>query len=82
MDNFLDEWRLKDINIDDLVICFKPFELKILLYCEDYTKDVDIMLENMLDYFLEYEYYEFACVIRDEVNRRNLVKINNKNGNS
>jgi protein-arginine kinase activator protein McsA len=35
------------------------------------------MLENMLDYFLEYELYEFACVVRDEVKRRQLVKNNN-----
>jgi hypothetical protein len=78
MDEFLDNWCIKDINIDDLVRFYEPFELKILLFVEDYTQDTDIMLENMLDYFLEYELYEFACVVRDEVNRRKLVKNNNK----
>ena len=78
MDGFLDNWRIKDIDIDDLVRYFRPFELQLLLYIEDYTEDVDIMLENMLDYFIEYEYYEFACVIRDEVNRRSQLKNNIK----
>lgn len=78
MDEFLENWRIKDIDIDDLVKYYEPFELKILLYVEDYTQDIDIMLDNMLDYFLEYELYEFACVIRDEIKRRQLVKNNNK----
>ena len=70
MDNFLDNFRIKDIIITDIVKYFQPFELKILLYIEDYTNDTDIMFENMIDYFVEYEYYEFACVVRDEINRR------------
>lgn len=70
MDNFLDNFRIKDIIITDIVKYFQPFELKILLYIEDYTNDTDIMFENMIDYFIEYEYYEFACVVRDEINRR------------
>jgi hypothetical protein len=78
MDGFLEQWRVKDIDMDDLVMYFKPFELKILLFIEDYTEDVDIMLENMLDYFIEYEYYEFACVVRDEVIRRSQLKNNVK----
>ena len=78
MDGFLDNWRIKDIDIDDLVRYFRPFELQLLLYIEDYTEDVDIMLENMLEYFIEYEYYEFACVIRDEVIRRSQLKNNIK----
>jgi hypothetical protein len=78
MDEFLENWGVRDIEIDDLVRYYEPFELKILLYIEDYTQDTDIMLENMLDYFLEYELYEFACVVRDEVNRRQLGKNNNK----
>jgi hypothetical protein len=78
MDDFMDGWRLKDIDRDDLVRYFKPFELKILLFIEDYTTDVDIMLESMLDYFLEYELYEFACVVRDEVIRRSQLKNNVK----
>jgi hypothetical protein len=79
MDEFLENWRIKDIDINEFVKYYEPFELKILLYIESYTEETDIMLENMLDYFLEYELYEFACVVRDEVKRRQLVKNNNNN---
>lgn len=81
MDDFMDGWRLEDIDCDDLVRYYKPFELKILLYIEDYTTQVDVMLDNMLSYFLEYELYEFACVVRDEIIRRSQVKNNNKKTN-
>lgn len=77
MDRFLDGLSVSYMDIDDIVNYFEPFELKILLMIEEYTSEVDIMLENMLEYFLEYEYYEFACVVRDEVKRRQLVKNNN-----
>lgn len=70
-DGFLDNFRIKDVSMTDIIRYFQPFELKILLHIEDYTNDTDVMLENMLYYFLENEYYEFACVVRDEINRRN-----------
>ena len=67
MDNII---KLSDINIETLVHHLKPNDLKILLYLEDYTDEVDIMLDNMEYYFVENELFELAAIIRDEIIRR------------
>lgn len=63
-------FTLRDLEMREVVNIFEPFELEILLWTEPNTSDVDIMLENMLYYFIEKEFYEYACVVRDEINRR------------
>lgn len=69
---------LKDIDMVDLPLFFSPLEFSVMLIIEDYSTDVDIMLENMLGYFIENEFYEYAAVVRDEIKRRDdlSVKIN------
>jgi hypothetical protein len=63
-------FSLRDLEMREVVNIFEPFELEILLWTEPHTSDIDIMLENMLYYFIEKEFYEYACVVRDEINRR------------
>lgn len=70
---------LKDIYIIEIMKFCNTKDLEFLLLLEDYTDEVDIMLENMLDYFLEYEYYEYAVVIRDEIKRRDIYYKSIKN---
>ena len=59
-----------NIKIWELTDMLDPWELGAILSLESNSTDTDLMLENMLDYFLEEEMYDYACVIRDEVNRR------------
>lgn len=68
--NDLDGLSIAYMNMEDVVRFFEPFELGILLMIESYSSDTDIMFENMLDYFIQEEEYEFACIVRDEINRR------------
>jgi hypothetical protein len=63
---------LSELRIDYVINNFTPKDLEILLFMENYSKDIDIMLDNMLDYLIEYELYEYACVVRDEIERRRL----------
>lgn len=49
----------------------KPVELQILLFLEEYTYETDVMLDNMLQMFLEEEMYEYCAIVRDEIERRN-----------
>ena len=70
MDDFLDGLSISYMNMEDVVRYFETFELKIMIMFESYSSDTDIMFENMLDYFIQEEEYEFACVVRDEINRR------------
>lgn len=62
--------RYLNISMDELVRLVNRDELAILLLQEGYSTDTDILLENMLDYFVEQEFFEYACVVRDEINRR------------
>lgn len=59
-----------NLKMDELTFHLSPFELSCLLADEKLTTDTDILLENMLSYFVENELYEYACVVRDEVNDR------------
>lgn len=69
---FINKITLKDVAVDDIVEILKKWEFRVLLQNEELTKDVDIMLENMLDYFVEEELYEWACLVRDEIKAREL----------
>lgn len=64
---------LIDIEMDELSSLLKMWEFRVLLHNEPLTQDVDIMLENMLYYFLQEENYEFCAVIRDEVEARKCL---------
>lgn len=74
MENFkyINKITLKDVAIEDIVDILKKWEYRVLLQNEELTKDVDIMLENMLDYFVEEELYEWACIVRDEIKEREI----------
>ena len=63
--------ELLNIKIWELSEMLEPWELAVILTQESNSTTTDIMLENMLEYFLKEEMYDYACVIRDEVNRRN-----------
>lgn len=64
------DFELCNLKVWELASILEPDELAIILFNESNCTKTDIMLENMLDYFLEEEMYEFAVIIRDEVERR------------
>ena len=65
---------LFNIKMWELEILLDPIQLAVILSKEKDCNETDIMLENMLDYYVEEEKYEWACIIRDEINRRNKIK--------
>lgn len=69
---FINKISLKDVPIEEVASILKPWEFRILLQNEDLTRDVDIMLDNMIEYFVEEEMYEWACFVRDEINARKI----------
>jgi hypothetical protein len=55
----------------------EPFELEF--YHKKVTaQKTDILLENMLDYYVSLEMYEYAVIIRDEINSRNKKTLNKR----
>ena len=69
---FINKISLKDVPVEEVASILKAWEFRILLQNEDLTRDVDIMLDNMLDYFVEEEMYEWAVFVRDEINARKI----------
>jgi len=69
--NNLDLYTMK---MDDLVKCLKPWELAVLLQIEPFQTSTDILLDNMMYYFLQNEYYEYCVIVRDEVESRKITK--------
>lgn len=65
-------FELCSIRIDELDKIVTPWELAVLLSQESHTSQTDIMLSNMLEYYVDEEKYEYACVIRDEIRLRNI----------
>ena len=74
MENFkyINKITLRDVPMEEITSLLKRWEYRVLLQNEELTKDVDIMLENMLEYFLEEELYEWCCIVRDEIKEREL----------
>jgi hypothetical protein len=64
------EFSLKELEMNDVLALYEPFELELILLTEPNTSDVDIMLENMLHFFIEKEEYSYCVVVRDEQLRR------------
>jgi len=69
-----DKRDLQSIQIAELEKLAKPWELAILLKEESLSSKTDIMMENMLDYYVQQEMYDYAIVIRDEINSRKLIQ--------
>jgi len=69
---FLNKISLKDVDVEEIVFLLQKWEFKVLLQHEELTKDIDIMLDNMLEYFVLEEMYEWACLVRDEIKSREL----------
>lgn len=65
---------LFNIKMWELELLLQPWELGALLRKETMCYEVDAMLDNMLEYYVEEEKYEYACIIRDEINRRKKIK--------
>ncbi|MDA6068979.1 hypothetical protein NJT12_05020 [Flavobacterium sp. AC] len=65
------ELNLQEVHVEDLFQLVDPWALKVLLLLEDDNEDTEIMMENMLSYFVEVEQYEYAIVIRDLVIGKN-----------
>jgi len=63
--------NLQEVHVADLFQLVDPWALKVLLLLEDDNEDTEIMMENMLSYFVEVEQYEYAIVIRDLVIGKN-----------
>ncbi|WP_333809134.1 hypothetical protein [Flavobacterium sp.] len=58
----------------ELELLLEPWELGALLRNEKKSFEVDVMLDNMLEYYVEEEKYDYAIIIRDEINRRKKLK--------
>jgi hypothetical protein len=56
------------VKIGELSEMLEPFELEFF-YHKKVTQNRDILLENMLDYYVSLEMYD-AVIIRDEINRK------------
>lgn len=65
---------LFNIKMEELELLLDPWSLAILLKEEPLTSKIDILLDNMLDYYVSEEKYEYAVVVRDEINDRKLHK--------
>lgn len=63
---------LYTIPMDKLVKAIQPWALNVLLENEPLHQKVDILLDNMMYYFLENENYEYCVVIKNEIERRKL----------
>lgn len=61
---------LNTIIMDEVTTIFDTFELYVLLNECPLNEDYDIILDNMLQYFVENEFYEYAQIVFDEINRR------------
>ena len=62
--------KIDEVPVADLVEMIDDWELQIILGAQPLTRDVDVMLYNMLEYFVEQELYNYACVVRDEIQKR------------
>lgn len=62
--------NLQEVHVEDITTLCDPWAFKILLLLEAHNEDTEIMMENMLDYFLKQEEYEYAIVVRDLTNGR------------
>lgn len=65
---------LFNIKMWELELLLEPWELGALLRNEKKCYEVDTMLDNMLEYYVEEEKYDYAIIIRDEINRRKKLK--------
>jgi hypothetical protein len=70
MNKKINHLDLFTVKIGELSEMLEPFELGILLSQESNCTKTDILLENMLDYYVSLEMYEYAVIIRDEINSR------------
>ena len=65
---------IKTIVCSELVNILSPWELEVILSMEQNSTDLDIFLDNMLDYLVEMEFYEHACAVRDAINNRKVTQ--------
>lgn len=65
---------LFNIDMSEVEILLEPWELGVIIRQEPYTNDVEIMFVNMLEYYVEEEKYDYAIIMRDEINRRKKLK--------
>jgi hypothetical protein len=68
MNKKINHLDLFTVKIGELSEMLEPFELEFFITRE--TTKTDILLENMLDYYVSLEMYEYAVIIRDEINSR------------
>ncbi|MFC4477429.1 hypothetical protein [Flavobacterium chungangensis] len=61
---------LYTLPMSEVVRLLKPWQLGALLELEPYRQFTDILLSNMMDYFLANELYEYCVIIRDEIESR------------
>lgn len=67
-----DKINWSTLNIEDLAKTIKPWELSVLLKQETFSTDTDILFENMMYYYVHLEMYDYAIVLRDEIDSRKL----------
>jgi len=63
---------LSEINADKCVNYLREWQLEVILETLPYTEEVDILLENMIYDMVEREYYEYAQVIKNVIDRRKI----------
>ena len=65
--------NLYEVDANLISDYLSPFELGILLKLEPYSQDTDILLDNMMDFYLEEQEYLYCAILRDEINSRKLI---------
>lgn len=66
------------VDIVDLEYTFTPSQLHFKLMELPYTSDMDILLENMMEYLLDEEMYEYCTPVNSEIEHRLLIRHLNK----
>ena len=59
----------------EYAIGINEVDLKSKLYSLDFTLSSMFYLEELLEFCVEEEYYETACIVRDELNSRDVIEM-------
>lgn len=73
--------KVKGLNEVDIrkqpfnyVLKVDEIDLKSILYSLELNLVTILYLEELLEFCIEEEYYEIACIVRDELNSRDIIE--------
>lgn len=72
-----DDWKdynLLEIDREEVIYRFSPEQFKIKLFELPYHDDIDIYLEDMLEYLIDEEFYEYCRSVQNQIDLRILRK--------